>query len=181
MNNQEPKHAARLTLTAVAVLSLLGIAQAALGSNIDPLDRWAWSTNAGWINFRPACNACEGVTVYADHLEGYAWGENIGWIRMGTHIGGGLHTYGNTTATDYGVNRDLAGKLSGYAWSTNVGWINFDASDGGVTVGPGTGILDGYAWSENVGWIHFGNADPAYHVLVNLARVYLPVVVRSGW
>ena len=76
-------------------LAIFGVAQAAMNSNIDPQDKWAWSTNAGWINFNPPDG---GVTVYVDHLEGYAWGENIGWIRMGTHTSGDAHTYANTSA-----------------------------------------------------------------------------------
>ena len=75
------------------------------------------------------------MTVYNDHLEGYAWAENAGWIRLGTHTGGGTHTYTNTSTTNYGVNRDTGtGALSGYAWSTNVGWINFAPANGGVTI-----------------------------------------------
>jgi hypothetical protein len=130
-----------------------GQALAATG-NIDPVNKWAWGTNVGWINFRPDHG---GVTVYPDHLEGYAWGENIGWIRLGSYTGGGAHTYGNTSNTDYGVNRDASGHLSGYAWNTNVGWINFSPTHGGVTIDPATGSFDGYAWGENVGWIRFGN------------------------
>ena len=35
-------------------------------------------------------------------------------MRLGTHITGGTHTYANTSATDYGVNRDAGtGVLSG--------------------------------------------------------------------
>jgi hypothetical protein len=165
-------------LTAL-VLALFGLAYAITGGNIDPVDKWAWSTNAGWINFAAACTGCEGVSVYTDHLEGYAWGENIGWIRLGTHTGGGAHTHGNTSATDYGVNRDASGNLSGYAWGTNVGWINFDPTNGGVTI-DATGSFDGYAWGENIGWIHFKNADPAYNVALGMARVYLPVVLRNA-
>ena len=93
--------------------------------------------------------------LYDDHLEGYAWGENIGWIRLGTHEGGGAHTYGNTSATDYGVNNDGIGNLSGYAWSINAGWINFNPTHGRVTIDPATGRFEGYAWGENVGWVHF--------------------------
>ena len=118
---------------AMLLLALFALAHAVTGSNIDPVNKWAWSTNAGWINFNPTCTGCEGVTVYSDHLEGYAWGENIGWIRLGSHTGGGAHTYGNGSATDYGVNRNPGGTLSGYAWGTNVGWINFDPDHGGVT------------------------------------------------
>ena len=162
----------------VLPIALVGSVRAALGENIDPLAKWAWSTNTGWINFAPVCAGCEGVTVYSDHLEGYAWGENVDWIRLGTHTGGGAHTYGNTSATDYGVNRDVSGNLSGYAWSTNLGWIAFDSEHGGVTIDPATGSFDGYAWAENGGWIHFKNADPAYNVVILAYRVYLPVVLR---
>jgi len=93
--------------------------------------------------------------VYPDHLEGYAWAENVGWIRLGTYTGGGTHTYANTSATNYGVNRNTGtGALSGYAWSTTAGWINFSPSNGGVTVSA-AGVFSGYAWGENLGWIKF--------------------------
>ena len=95
-----------------------------------PPKKWAWSTNAGWINFAPtAPNGAftDGVAVYPDHLEGYAWAENAGWIRLGTHTSGGAWTYANSSATDYGVNRNpTGGALSGYAWSSTSGWIKFD-------------------------------------------------------
>jgi len=42
------------------VLCLLGLAQVVMGSNIDPTDKYAWSTNAGWINFAPTHG---GVTI----------------------------------------------------------------------------------------------------------------------
>ncbi|UCE17665.1 MAG: T9SS type A sorting domain-containing protein [Gemmatimonadota bacterium] len=148
-------------LTALLLLSISGVLQAQTG-NIDPVDKWAWGTNVGWLNFRPVNG---GVTVYADHLEGYAWAENIGWIRLGTHESNGGHSYDNTSATNYGVNRDVSGNLSGYAWGTNVGWINFNPTYGGVTIDPLTGSFDGYAWGENIGWIHFKNTSPAYNVV----------------
>jgi hypothetical protein len=81
-NAMKGKPIVRLVLLAGAALCLLGMARAATDSSIDPVDKWAWSTNAGWISFSPACGDCEGVTVYSDHLEGYAWGENIGWIHF---------------------------------------------------------------------------------------------------
>ena len=155
------------------IIVLVSVVQAARDTNIDPDDRWAWSTNGGWINFNPAHG---GVTVYADHLEGYAWGENIGWIRMGTYTGGGSHTYGNTTKDNYGVNRAADGTLSGYAWATNVGWINFDPTHGGVSVDSTSGNFDGYAWAENVGWIRF--RDATYGVSMVAHNVYLPLVLR---
>jgi hypothetical protein len=161
-------------LIAVIVLCLFGVAQAATG-NIDAVDKWAWGTNVGWINFNPEHG---GVTVYADHLEGYAWGENIGWIRMGSHEGGGTHTYANTTQDNYGVNRDADGNLSGYAWGSNVGWINFNPTHSQVTIDP-AGSFDGYAWGENVGWIHFKNAAPAYNVLIT-SRATVQAATGSG-
>jgi hypothetical protein len=166
---------------AVLLLALFGLVQAVLGGNIDMTDRWAWSTNAGWINFNPTCTGCEGVSVYGDHLEGYAWGESIGWIRMGSYEGGGAHTYANTAADNYGVNRNTDGTLSGYAWGTNVGWISFDPTHGGVTIDPATGSFDGYAWGENIGWIRFKGtaADMTeYKVVAGLFRVYLPLVTK---
>jgi hypothetical protein len=57
------------------ILSILYTPHAALAADIDSTDKWAWSTNAGWNNFKPAT---VGVSVYDDHLEGYAWAENIG-------------------------------------------------------------------------------------------------------
>ena len=146
-------------LIAGIVLCLFGVALAASG-NIDATDKYAWSTNAGWINLRPEHG---GVTVYSDHLEGYAWGENIGWIRLGT-TGSGDPYYDNTTADNYGVNNDGSGNLSGYAWSTNAGWINFNPGHSQVTIDSATGRFDGYAWSENAGWVHF---DGPYSVVAH--------------
>jgi hypothetical protein len=152
------------------VLCLVGVAYAA--GNIDSTYKYAWGTNVGWINFNPTDG---GVAVYPDHLEGYAWGENVGWIRLGTYTAGGSHTYGNTSASDYGVNNS-SGTLSSYAWGTNVGWIKFDPTGGGVTINTSTGKFDGYAWGENVGWIHFQNASPEYYVQTS----YHPTVVTLG-
>lgn len=165
-----------LALLAVLVLSLFGLAQATSGSNIDPTNKYAWSTNAGWINFKPTHG---GVTVYADHLEGYAWAENIGWVRLGSFVCGGAHHYVNSTKDNYGVNRDATGHLSGYAWSTNAGWIRFDPTHGGVTIDPATGNLDGYAWGENIGWVHFAKPG-VYGVSIVMHRIYLPIVVRTS-
>ena len=157
------RHIRYPVLIAGLVLGLFGVVQAATG-NIDSTDKWAWGTNAGWINLRPEHG---GVTVYSDHLEGYAWAENIGWIRLGTHDSGGSHTYANDAANTYGVNNDGLGNLSGYAWGANVGWINFNPSHGGVTIDLNTGSFDGFAWGENIGWIHFKNTSPAYNVVTN--------------
>jgi hypothetical protein len=163
----------------VLLWSLLVYTVVYAAGNIDAVNKWAWGSNIGWINFNPSHG---GVTVYDDHLEGYAWAENIGWIRLGTYEGGGSHTYANTAATNYGVNNDGSGNLSGYAWGTNVGWINFQPTHSQVTINPATGVFDGYAWAENVGWIHFkgGAGATAYGVgtSVTSVKVYLPLVIK---
>ncbi len=164
----------RIMYSAIAALFAFGIVQVVeAAGNIDSVNKWAWGTNVGWINFNPTNG---GVTVCGDHLEGYAWAENIGWIRLGTFSGCAAHTYTNTSTTNYGVNRNSAGNFSGYAWSTNAGWIKFDPTFGGMTINS-SGSFDGYAWGENIGWIHFkGTGSVPYNV--QLARLFLPLILR---
>ena len=168
-------------LFAGVVLAILGMYQTGSAAGIDSAAKWAWSANAGWINFNPTGGA---VAVYGDHLEGYIWAENVGWIRLGTHTGGSPHTYGNTAAANYGVNRDPSGALAGYGWGANVGWINFAPTGGGVTIDPGTGAFAGYAWGENVGWISLkgGSGATAYGVVTDFSsyQIYLPLVLRPS-
>lgn len=130
--------------------------------NIDPANNFAWSENAGWINFAPTNG---GVTVTTAGLSGYAWAENIGWVQL-AYPGS---TYNNTSATDWGVKMTGKNALQGFAWSENAGWVNFASQYGGVTIT--NGWLYGYAWSANVGWIHF-NGSPTYGVrtTANLVR-----------
>ena len=146
-----PKPIGRGALFTAVVLAMLSMYQIGSAANMAPTAKWAWSTNAGWINFNPTVGG--DVTVYGDHLEGTIWAENVGWIRLGTHTGGSPYTYANTDATNYGVNRGQSGILSGYGWGANVGWINFAPTGGGVTIDPQIGAFAGYAWGENVGWI----------------------------
>ncbi len=130
--------------------------------NIDPAERFTWSSQTGWQNWAPTHGG--GVTVVSagadGYLSGYVWAENIGWIKLGSGTG----LYANNGFTEWGVNMDASGKLSGYAWSSQTGWINFHSSHGQVTVNTTTGRFDGYAWGENIGWIHFRNAEPEYNV-----------------
>ena len=177
-----PKLIGRGALFAAVVLAMLGMCQIGSAASMDPTAKWSWSTNAGWINFNPTVGGS--VAVYGDHLEGYIWAENVGWIRLGTHTGGSPHTYANTDATNYGVNRDQSGSLSGYAWGTNVGWINFSPTTGGVTIDPRTGAFAGYAWGENIGWISLkgGSGLTAYGVVTDFHQfqIYLPLVLRPS-
>lgn len=152
MKNQRETHKRYPALLSAVVLALLLAAITLADGSIDTINKWAWSTNAGWVSLNDANG---NTTVYSDHLEGYAWGENVGWMRLGTASGGSVHTYANDADNTYGVNNDGVGNLSGYAWGTNIGWINFNPADGQVWVDPVSGDFSGYAWSENVGWISF--------------------------
>src|ERR1039457_4921893 len=67
--------------------------------NINPASHYAWSENAGWLNFRPGNG---GVRVLDYWLSGYAWAEGVGWVKLGSDSGG---PYANTTKADWGVNR----------------------------------------------------------------------------
>ncbi len=177
-----PKPIWPVALFAAVVLALLGMYQIGSAASMDPTAKWAWSTNASWIDFNPTVGG--EVAVYGDHLEGYIWAENVGWIRLGTHTSGSPYTYGNTDATNYGVNRDSSGSLLGYAWGANVGWINFAPTGGGVTIDPQTGAFAGYAWGENVGWISLkgGSGPTAYGVVTDFRnfQIYLPLVLRPS-
>jgi len=142
----------RLILSFVAVFLGGGFTQFVLASStdgtIDALNRYAWSENAGWIDF----GSSEGNVHVADtFLTGYAWSELTGWISLNCS---------NTTtcgSVDYKVTNNSEGTLGGYAWSENIGWIDFDPANGGVTINA-SGIFSGTAWGENIGWIVFNCA-----------------------
>ena len=164
----------------VVMLGVLYTPHVAWATDIDGTDKWAWSTNAGWLNFKDDHGR---ASVYADHLEGYVWAENVGWIRLGAHTGGGAYTYANTTNTDYGVNRNpTTGKLSGYGWATSAGRINFmPTHGGGVFIDLTTGDFSGYAWAENVGWIKLkGTAINSTAYKVKLSNSTLIVTEGTG-
>lgn len=132
-----------------------------VSNNIDPVSRYAWSSHAGWQNYRSTHGGVAVVTNGANgYLKGSVWAENVGWIRLGSGTG----PYANTGPSDCGVNMDATGGLSGYAWSSHCGWINFQPTHGQVTVNTGTGCFNGFAWGENIGWIHLQNAAPTYNV-----------------
>ncbi len=148
----------RTTFLIVTIL-LPGVSTWA-ASNLDDTDKYAWSENSGWVNFKASGG---GVTAHRAFLAGFAWAENIGWIKLGVDAGG---PYANTSASDWGVNRSVTNQLSGYAWSETAGWINFAPTNGGVMLNPSTGEFSGFAWSENLGWIHIRFDTPSYGVLL---------------
>jgi len=148
--------AAALTLT----VCLPALAQP---TNISPSNKWSWSENCGWMNWRDAGTpvGSEGARIGTTRLSGYIWGENIGWVHLGDNApSSGVH-YANIDGGDYGVNiENGTGNLFGFAWGENVGWINFDTA---AALGPfgdqarydsAASRLRGYAWGENIGWIN---------------------------
>ncbi len=149
-------------LGAIVALTIALGSEVVFAESIDPANdnsQFAWSENAGWINFEPSQGP--GVTVTDSSLTGFAWGENIGWLSMSCE--------GTSSCADvnYGVSNDAAGNLSGYAWNENAGWVSFSCSSTsscadtayGVTIDVSTGEFSGYAWNENTGWIGFSCAN----------------------
>ena len=150
------------TRSGIALVLLLSAV--CLGAtNIDPVLKYVWGENIGWVTLRDA--GADGIRVHATFLAGYAWGENVGWINLGAGRPTNGTAYANVNNTDFGVNIDpITGNLFGLAWGENIGWINFDT----LTALGGSGKqarLDtvanrfrGYAWGENVGWINLDDS-----------------------
>ncbi|MDO8468781.1 MAG: S-layer homology domain-containing protein [Candidatus Peribacter sp.] len=137
-----------MSLTALVTMGfsvLPRVFASATDGTIDATNRYAWSENAGWIDF----GSTEGnVHVTDTALSGYAWGETVGWISLN------CSNTSSCSTVDYKVTNDGEGALGGNAWSENLGWIQFAPTNGGVTIGS-AGDFAGYAWGENIGWIVF--------------------------
>jgi hypothetical protein len=96
---------------------------------IDRTRKYAWSENAGWINF--GCSHCN-VRITDPAITGYAWSDNYGWI--------------NLSPTHGGIRNNGEGDLSGFAWGENLGWINFDnvfIDTSGRFIGTAVGDISG--------------------------------------
>ncbi|MCX6876816.1 MAG: hypothetical protein NTW21_23840 [Verrucomicrobia bacterium] len=120
-------------------------------STISATDKFAYSANAGWIDFRTS--AADGVVATESYLAGKAYAANFGWIDLGDGSPANGHTYSNTSASDFGVNLAASGALTGYAYAANVGWLNFEQSYGQSRLDFLTGKFTGYAYAANLGWI----------------------------
>jgi hypothetical protein len=149
-------------LAAITLHAAWGTMNPAAASDIDPLHKFSWSENLGWINWYDD-GVSSGATIAPTFLGGFIWSENAGWINLGDGAPANGVAYDNTVAADFGVNIDYTGALSGYAWAENFGWITFDVS--AVTADSAqldfcAGRFHGYAWAENAGWI---NLDHAIH------------------
>lgn len=132
-------------------------------STIDPSLAFAYGANTGWINARPS--ASDGVVTGEFFLSGKMYAANFGWIDLGDGSPLNGHTYGNASATDYGVNHDGTGNLTGLAYGANIGWINFGWAAPNDPNRPRidlhTGAFAGYAYSANTGYINLGTGHLA--------------------
>ena len=159
-----------LSVTFVAVLSGAASSMALAQSDIHLTNKYSWQENSGWMNWRDANNALQGVRDRGTYLSGFIWGENIGWINVGNGSPTNGIAYSNTTGADFGVNLNgNTGNLTGFAWGENVGWINFS---GGALATPAqparfdaaANRFRGYAWAENLGWINLDDANSGKYV-----------------
>lgn len=136
----------------IAVLGLPLNAQ-----NILSINNQSWGQNIGFLEWRPEQGSGTGIEVGNTFLSGWIWSQNFGWISLGDGTPDNLVEYSNASATDYGVNRDLAGNLTGHAWSPNMGWITFEQTHGMPRIDIETGAFSGHAWSQNFGWLTLGD------------------------
>ncbi len=125
-------------------------------STVSSGERYAYSANAGWVDFRADTN--NGTRVFDTALAGYSYAANFGWVHLGDGTPANGHTYSNSSATDCGVNLSPTGALTGYAYAANVGWITFEQDHGQPMLDLRTGKFSGSAYSANLGWIALDTA-----------------------
>lgn len=154
-----------------SIFSLIWYATATEPTNIKAEYKFAWSENAGWLNFGSGDG---GVMVGDSALTGYIWSENLGWISLN------CSNNNSCAVSNYKVANDSEGNLSGYAWGENIGWVNFAPTNEGVHI-DSEGVFSGYAWSENAGWIVFscGDVDSCATADFGVKTTWLPLSVRN--
>lgn len=182
-------------LVATGILCVLGLvglflawgyppvnpASAALVSNINSTNKWAWNDIMGWIDFY---NAGGGAYVTSEKLKQFAVLATSPTNYISLDCATAPPTGDNyiCASSTFSVSNDGNGNLAGYAWNDDYGWISFcgNATSGSSQVGDhwecpvsptyrvlidviGTGDFSGYAWNDVVGWISF-NDSPNYKV-----------------
>jgi hypothetical protein len=145
-----------MKVLASLLLMAAGLSAASASTTIDPINRYAWGANIGWMNAVADTNNGAVIGDYA--CSGYIYAADIGWINLGSGSPTNGIRYQNLSATDFGVNNDGLGNLTGYAWGANIGWITFEQTFGHPQVNLLTGELSGSVWSANCGWISLSNA-----------------------
>jgi hypothetical protein len=124
-------------------------------TTINAIDRYAWSANGGWMDWRGDTN--NGAVIGEYICSGNIWSANFGWIRIGSGAPANGVRYQNNSAADWGVNHDGLGNLRGYAYGANIGWVNFE-NTGAPMVDLASGKLSGSVYSANCGWLSLSNA-----------------------
>lgn len=133
-------------LFAFGFLGLITAADASSTNGaIDSTNRYAWTENAGWLDFGGSLGA---VAITDSALSGYAFSETLGWLSLNCANDSSCAT------VDYKVSNNGNGTLTGYAWGENAGWVRFDPTGGGVSINS-SGEFSGYAYGENIGWVVF--------------------------
>jgi len=136
------------------LLALAGVGLAT-PATIDPINRYAYGADVGWLNWGGDTN--HGAVIGDYVCSGSLYSANAGWISLGGGSPANGIQYQNNSAVDFGVNVDRLGNLRGYAYGANIGWIAFE-NTGAPQVSLLTGNLSGWVWSANCGWISLSNA-----------------------
>lgn len=166
-------------LLSCAILSLVifhaPLAQAT--TNVDPINKYSWTGNIGWLNW--AGDIANGA-VLTTFSSGYVYSANVGWINIGDGTPENGLQYTNASATDFGINIDKTSDpnfwlMSGGAYGANIGWINFSVvAQTGLANRPrierATGRMLGYAWSANVGWLSLDSSPTAQVIVMDTNR-----------
>jgi hypothetical protein len=149
----------KLYFAGFALVSAFSLQPSALlqaATTIDAANKYAYSANLGWANWRG--DTANGAVIGEYVCSGYIYSANVGWIALGSGTPTNGIYYQNLSASDFGVNQDGLGNLRGYAYGANIGWIAFEQTYGQPKVNLATGNLSGYVWSANCGWISLSNA-----------------------
>lgn len=123
-------------------------------TTIDPVNKFAYGANIGWMDWRGDTN--HGAVIGDYVCSGYIYSANCGWINLGSGNPANGIRYQNLSALDFGVNNDGLGNLRGFAYGANIGWINFE-NTGAPKVDLRSGVITGYVYSANCGWISLSN------------------------
>jgi len=138
-----------------SLIIFVALASSWAGTTIDPVNKFAYGPNVGWMDWTG--DSVHGVVVNDYYCSGYLYAANVGWINLGGGAPANQIQYQNNSASDFGVNHDGFGNLRGYAYGANIGWINFENA-GAPKINLKSGKLSGYAYSANCGWISLSNA-----------------------
>jgi hypothetical protein len=150
----------KVITSAIIVLFSWAILPVHAATTIDPVNKYAYGANIGWMDWSGGTGETATGVVMGDYVcSGYIYSANVGWINLGSGSPTNGIYYLNLATNDFGVNNDGLGNLSGYAWGANIGWITFEQTYGKPNVNLLTGALSGYVWSANCGWISLSNAE----------------------